>query len=87
MSIDLRLTGGSGKGAILDGGGIGVVEDDEELGCIKPGGTGGKTIGGVGDGGTEDTAVTGLTIKSAGCSDTVGGTRSKRDGFGRTPNR
>ena len=85
--MDLRLTGGSGKGAILDGGGIGAVEDDEELGCIKPGGTGGKTMRGVGEGGTVDTAVTGLTIRSAGWFVTVGGTRSKRDGFGRTPNR
>ena len=87
--MDLRLTGGSGKGAILDGFGIGALEDDEELelGCIKPGGTGGKTIGNVDDDGTEGVAVTGLTIKFAGCSDTVGGTRSRRDGFGRTPNR
>ena len=81
------LTGGSGNGAILGGGDKGVVGDDEELGCTKPGGTGGKTIRGVGGGDTVDTAVTGLTITSTGWFVTVGGTRSKRDGFGRTPQR
>ena len=29
--MDLRLAGGSGKGAMLDGFGIGALEDEEEL--------------------------------------------------------
>ena len=54
------------NGANVGGGEIGIAEDDEELGCCKPGGTGGKTMRGAGGGDTVDTVVTGLTITSGG---------------------
>ena len=61
----LRRKGGNGNRAKV-GGGTGGVVDEEELGCCKPGGTGGKTMRGVGGGDTAVTAVTGFTITSGG---------------------
>ena len=68
------------------GGGTGGV-DEEELDWGKPGGTGGKTIGGGVSDESATTVLNGLTTTSGGCVDTVGPFLCGRGDFGLTPKR
>ena len=77
------VNGGFGNGAI-DGGGVGGVDEDESG---KPGGTGGKVIGGGVRADKATTVLNGLTTTSGGCMDTGGALFCGLYAFGLTPKR